>query len=70
MVRNQDDLVAVLKLGKGLATATKVAELTSTDLDIPTTATFAAGRLWVVNARFSTPPTATTEYWITRLTGK
>ncbi len=70
VVRNQDDLVAVLKLGKGLATATKVAELTSADLDIPTTATFAAGRLWVVNARFSTPPTATTEYWITRLTGK
>ena len=70
VVRNQDNLVAVLKLGKGLATATKVAELTSDDLDVPTTATFAAGRLWTVNARFSTPPTATTEYWITRLTGK
>jgi hypothetical protein len=70
VVRNQDDLIAVLKLGKGLATATKVTELTSTSLDVPTTATFAVGRLWTVNARFSTPPTATTEYWITRLTGK
>ena len=70
VVRNQDDLVAVLKLGKHLTTATKVAELTSDGLDVPTTATFAAGRLWTVNARFSTPPTATTEYWITRLTGK
>ena len=70
VVRNQDNLVAVLKLGKGLATATKVAELTSDGLDVPTTATFALGRLWAVNARFSTPPTATTEYWITRLTGK
>ena len=70
VVRNQDDLVAVLKLGKDLTTATKVAELTSDGLDIPTTATFALGRLWAVNARFTTPPAATTEYWITRLTGK
>ena len=44
VVRNQDDLVAVLKLGKGLVTATKVGELTSPSLDVPTTATFAAGR--------------------------
>jgi hypothetical protein len=36
-------------------------------LDFPTTATVAAGRLWVVNARFTTPPTPDTEYWITRL---
>ena len=36
-------------------------------LDVPTTATVAAGRLWVVNARFTTPPTPDTEYWITRL---
>jgi hypothetical protein len=70
VVRNQDNLVAVLKLGKHLTTATKVAELTSDDLDVPTTATFAVGRLWVVNARFTTPPAADTEYWITRLTGK
>ena len=27
----------------------------------------AAGRLWVVNARFNTPPSPTTEYWITQL---
>ena len=70
VVRNRDNLVAVLKLGKGLATATKVAELTSDGFDVPTTATFALGRLWAVNARFTTPPTATTEYWITRVTGR
>jgi hypothetical protein len=36
-------------------------------LDVPTTATVAAGRLWVVNARFTTPRTPDTEYWITKL---
>jgi streptogramin lyase len=36
-------------------------------LDVPTTATLAAGRLWVVNARFTTPRTPDTEYWITQL---
>jgi hypothetical protein len=36
-------------------------------LDVPTTATVAADRLWVVNARFTTERTPGTEYWITRL---
>jgi outer membrane protein assembly factor BamB len=35
--------------------------------DVPTTGAFVAGRLWVVNARFSTPPTPDTPYWITQL---
>ena len=39
-------------------------------LDIPTTAAFVAGRLWVVNARFGTPVTPTTDYWITKLPGR
>lgn len=41
--------------------------ITSDDLDDPTTVAFADGRLWVANARFTTPPTDDTEYWITRL---
>jgi sugar lactone lactonase YvrE len=68
VVRNQNNLVAVLKLGHGLKTASFVGHaITAPGLDFPTTATFAAGKLWAVNARFSTPPTATTEYWITKL---
>ncbi len=67
VVRNQNNLVAVLKLGFGLRSARKVGEITSPGLDIPTTATFAAGKLWAVNARFTTTPTATTPYWITKL---
>jgi hypothetical protein len=70
VVRNQSNLVAVFRLGERLKSARLLGELTSTGLDIPTTAAFALGRLWVVNARFSTPPTPTTEYWITRLPAK
>jgi len=68
-VRNQDNKVAVLNLGSDLLSASLVGEITAAPgaLDIPTTATFALGKLWVVNARFSTPPTPTTPYWITRL---
>jgi sugar lactone lactonase YvrE len=67
VVRNQLSLVAVFRLGTGLTSATWVGDLTSPDLDVPTTAAFQAGRLWAVNARFGTPVTPDTEYWITRL---
>ncbi len=67
VVRNQNNLVAVLKLSVRLKSARLVGEITSPGLDIPTTATFAAGKLWAVNARFTTAPTPDTEYWITKL---
>ncbi len=41
--------------------------MTDAGLDVPTTLAFAGGSLWAVNARFGTPPTPDTEYWITRL---
>lgn len=41
--------------------------ITSDDVDVPTTIAFAGGQLWAVNARFGTPVTPDTEYWITRL---
>jgi hypothetical protein len=67
VVRNMDNLIAEIRLGRHLTTGTLVRELTSPDFDVPTTATFAAGRLWAVNARFGTPPTPTTAYWITQV---
>jgi hypothetical protein len=67
VVRNQLNLVAVLKLSNSSRHARLVGEITSSDLSVPTTATTALGALWVVNARFGTPPTPTTDYWITRL---
>ena len=67
VVRNQLNEVDIFRLGARLASARLVRTLTSPDLDVPTTIAFSAGRLWAVNARFNTPPTPTTEYWLTRL---
>jgi hypothetical protein len=66
-------LVTVVRLGARLASGVVLGEITDPGapnnpvLDVPTTATVAAGRLWVVNARFNTQPTPATEYWITQL---
>ena len=60
-------LVTVVRLGPRLASGVVLGEITDPGLDVPTTATVAAGRLWVVNARFDTPPLPTTDYWITQL---
>ena len=65
-VRNTN-LVTVVRLGSQLATGTVLGNITDPGLDVPTTATVAAGRLWVVNARFGTGPTPDTKYWITQL---
>ncbi|HET9520610.1 MAG TPA: hypothetical protein VFO73_06180 [Candidatus Limnocylindrales bacterium] len=69
VVRNQLNLVAVFKLGPGLESAALVDELTSAGLAVPTTAAWVAGSLYAVNARFGTPVTPDTEYWITRIPG-
>jgi hypothetical protein len=63
VMRNQLELVAVLNLAPDLASARVEGELDH-DLSIPTTAAFASGRLWVVNARFNLP---VTNYWVTQL---
>jgi streptogramin lyase len=60
-------MVTVVRLGPRLASGVVLGEITDPGLDVPTTATVAAGRLWVVNARFTTPPTPATDYWITQL---
>ena len=65
-VRNTN-LVTVVRLDSQLATGTVLGDITDPGLDVPTTATVAAGRLWAVIARFNTPPTPTTPYWITQL---
>ena len=67
VVRNQLNEVALFRLGAHLRSARLVRTLTSPGLDVPTTIAFRAGHLWAVNARFSTPATPTTPYWITRL---
>lgn len=67
VVRNQDNLVAVVELDDDLDSGELVDEITSTGFDVPTTAALARDSLWVVNARFGTTPTPQTPYWITRV---
>lgn len=62
VVRNQLDLVAEIQLSGDLTSGEVVAEHVDADLDIPATATVAAGRLYAVNARFTTAPGPTTGY--------
>ncbi len=38
--------------------------ITDPDFDVPTTIDEFGKRLYAVNARFTTPPTATTPYWL------
>jgi sugar lactone lactonase YvrE len=67
VVRGQPNAVVPVRLGARLLTGDVQPAITDPDLDVPTTATFAAGRLWAVNARFGTPPGPDVDYWITQL---
>ena len=62
-----EGVVDVFRLNRLVRSAELLGSLTSDDFDFPTTAAYAAGRLWVVNARFTTTPSPTTPYWITQL---
>ncbi|SDD15299.1 SMP-30/gluconolactonase/LRE family protein [Auraticoccus monumenti] len=66
---SSDDSVAVLTLRRGRDgwSAHWVTALRDDTLDVPSTATVAAGSLWAVNARFGVASPGTAEYWITRL---
>ena len=52
-VRNTN-VVTVIRLDSQFAAGTVLGDISNPRLDVPTTATAAAGRLWVVNARFGT----------------
>ena len=64
VVQNRDNKVAVIKLDKRLTSGTVVMHLTDPDFDVPTTIDEFGNRIYAVNARFTTPPTATTPYWV------
>jgi len=64
--RNQGEVDAI-KLARSLATGRQVATITDPTFDVPTTVALARHSLFVINARFGTPPTADTPYWITRV---
>jgi sugar lactone lactonase YvrE len=65
VVQNQLNLIAVIRLDRKLTSGTVVDEIESSDFDVPTTIDRFGRRLYAVNARFGTPPTPDTPYWIT-----
>ena len=67
VVQNQLNRVAKITLRPGLRTGRIVKTITDPQLDVPTTADSLGSRLYAVNARFGTPATPSTEYWVTRL---
>lgn len=67
VVQNQLNRVAKILLRPGLRAGRIVKTITDPQLDVPTTIDAHGSRLYAVNARFGTPPTPGTPYWVTRL---
>ncbi|MFG1814537.1 SMP-30/gluconolactonase/LRE family protein [Kribbella sp. NPDC049174] len=65
VVQNRLNNIAVLKLDPSGTRGHLVDNITSPDFDVPTTAAAFGSRLYLPNARFTTPPTPTTPYWVT-----
>jgi hypothetical protein len=65
VVQNRLNKIAVLTLNRAGTAGVLVDELTSPDFDVPTTVARFGNRLYLPNARFTTPPTPTTPYWVT-----
>ncbi len=66
-VQNRDNKVAVLELDRDGAAGALVDTLTSPEFDVPTTVARFGRSLYLPNARFTTPPTPTTDYSVTRI---
>jgi hypothetical protein len=64
--RNVNEVDAV-ELSHSLTNGDVVATITDPSFDTPTTLALARHSLFVINARFNTPPTPDTPYWITRV---
>ena len=67
VVQGSSNQVAVVALDPGLSSGSVVGSIKSPSFDVPTTIAEFGNRLYAANARFTTPPTPTTEYWITRV---
>lgn len=62
VVRNRANEIVELTMSPDFLSATYVATLTDPDFDVPTTIAMHGSRLYAVNARFTTPPSPTTEH--------
>jgi sugar lactone lactonase YvrE len=67
VVQNQLNLIARIKLSRDLSSGRVLERISDPDFDVPTTIASFRGHLYVVNARFTTPPTPTTPYTVVRV---
>jgi streptogramin lyase len=67
VVQNFANRIAVVKLARNYRSGRVVRTITHDDFDVPTTLARNHGSLFLPNARFSTPPMADTDYWVTRV---
>jgi hypothetical protein len=70
VVQNFLNQIAVVRLNDPLTSGRIVRTVTDPDLRIPTTNDNFRNALYVVNARFDTPPTPETEYEVVRVNGR
>jgi len=69
-VQNLSNQVSVVRLNASGTRGTLVRTLTTPDFDVPTTVAIFGHNLYLPNARFTTPATPTTPYWVTRVDTK
>jgi sugar lactone lactonase YvrE len=67
VVRNRNNEIAVVQLAPNLSSGAIVGTITDSDFDVPTTVARFGSRLYLPNARFTTPPTPSTRYDIVQV---
>ena len=67
VVRNRNNEIAVIELAPDLSSGAIVERITDPDFDVPTTVARMGSRLYLPNARFTTPPTPSTTYDIVQV---
>ena len=67
VVQNQLNMIAKIALSSNLRSGRVLRRISSTSFDVPTTVAEHGSRLYAVNARFGTTPTASTDYWVTQV---
>lgn len=67
VVQNRINQISVVRLARHFRSGRIVDTITDPDFDVPTTVARKRGSLYLPNARFTTPPTPTTEYSVVRV---
>lgn len=70
VVQNRDNVVTVLRMKPNGLAGERVGGITDSDFDVPTTVARKGQRLYLPNARFSTPPTPETTYDVVKVSAK